>query len=267
MSERRVRQAGRPMYGRAAGLSRPIRKRRPTPKLTSLQKRILAAVIVVLAVGWGIGKWFELREVKVVAPSRQAEIKAVAEKALEGSIRQGNLLTLDSEAFVSELQQSDPGLKTVKVKRDWPRTLIVEISLKQPSLAWVTGNQTYVLDRDGTVIGTLSGAAAFPVVHDGSNVPVQPGQRAAATSFVTFVTEVMPELSKLGITVTRLDIKDTTLDLTAHTNKGYRILFDTSRGAREEVTDLKSVLALLATQKRTPAEYIDLRIAGKAYYK
>jgi hypothetical protein len=35
----------------------------------------------------------------------------------------------------------------------------------------------------------------------------------------------------------------------------------------EELVDLRAVRTLLTAQKKTPAEYIDLRIAGKAYYK
>ncbi len=153
------------------------------------------------------------------------------------------------------------------MKRKWFHGVIVTATLKQPSLGWSTGNQIYVLDKDGTVIGVAAGSVSFPVVYDGSNLPVAVGQRVASVHFVDFVSSIVPALAASGITVTRLDIKDTTFDLAAQTNKGYRLLFDTSRGAAEEVADLNAVQRLLVTQKRTPAEYIDLRIAGKAYYK
>ena len=62
-------------------------------------------------------------------------------------------------------------------------------------------------------------------------------------------------------------MKESTLDLYAKTDKGYVVIFDTSRPVGEGIGDLKVVLASLAAQKRTPAEYIDLRVSGKAYYK
>lgn len=266
MSERRVKTTGRLTYGRAQPLSRPGRKR-PRPKMSALQWRLLVVFALVVLAGWGIGQLFALRTVSVSAPARQAEIESEARKLIEGKWWWGNLVTFDESEFVSKLQQADPALRTVVVRRRWFHTVVITATLKQPSLGWSSGNQTYVLDSDGTVIGTLTGTPAFPVVYDGSNLPVQIGQRAASARFVEFVSQVVPALASSGIGVTRLDIKDTTLDLTAQTNKGYRILFDTGRGVAEELADLKAVQGLLATQKRTPAEYIDLRVAGKAYYK
>ena len=226
----------------------------------------MVAALMVLA-GWGIGQLFAIRTVTVKAPTRQAEIESEARKLIAGTWWWGNLVTFDDGAFASKLQQTDPLLRNVAVRRRWFHAVVVTATLKQPSLGWSTGNQAYVLDSDGTVLATLAPPANFPVVYDGSNLPVQIGQRVAAAHFVEFVDQVVPALAAVGIGVTHLDIKDTTLDLTAQTNKGYRLLFDTGRGVPEEMADLKAVQTLLAQQKRTPAEYIDLRIAGKAYYK
>lgn len=237
------------------------------PRLSPLQRRLLIVLGLILAVGWGTGQLFALRTITVEAPGRQAIIEAESRKIVGGNWQWGNLITFDNGGFVSKLQQSDPLLRNVAVRRRWFHTIVVTAALKQPSLGWSTGNQAYVLDRDGTVIGTVAGAAAFPVVYDGSNLPLQVGQRAVSAHFVEFASGVVPALAAAGIGVTRLDVKDTTLDLTAQTNKGYRLLFDTSRGVDEEMADLMAVQRLLVAQKRTPSEYIDLRIAGKAYYK
>lgn len=268
MTERRVRVGGRPVYGAVQPLKRTQRSRGvKRPKLSTLQKRLLILVVLILALGWGIGQMFAIKTVKVESPARQAEIESEARKLLGASWQWGNQVTFDADAFVAKLQQDDPLLRDVSVKRSGWHTIVVTAGLKQPSLGWTTGNQTYVLDRDGTVIGTVSGTPAFPVVRDGSNVPVEVGQKATSAHFVEFVSQLGPALAGVGIQVTRLDIKDTTLDLTATTNKGYRILLDTSRTVGEEINDLTAVQKLLVAQKRTPAEYIDLRIAGKAYYK
>jgi len=171
----------------------------------------------------------------VNSSARKAEIESEARKLTSGSWTQGNLITFNKDEFVSKLQQADPLLREVSVKRKWFHGVIVTATLKQPSLGWSTGNQIYVLDKDGTVIGVAAGSVSFPVVYDGSNLPVAVGQRVASVHFVDFVSSIVPALAASGITVTRLDIKDTTFDLAAQTNKGYRLLFDTSRGAAEEV--------------------------------
>jgi cell division septal protein FtsQ len=235
--------------------------------MSMMQKRLMVIAVLVLVAGWGIWQLFAVRKVVVNANGRQAEIESEARKIIDGNLWWGSLLTFDDGSFVAKLGAQDPLLRDVSVRRRWFHTVVVSATLKAPSLGWDTGNQGYVLDRDGTVIGPLTNQTGMPVVFDGSNLPVQVGQHAASQHFVEFTSQMVPALAGMGITVTRLDIKETTLDLTAQTNKGYRLLFDTSRTVGEELSDLRSVLALLASQKRAPAEYIDLRIAGKAYFK
>lgn len=266
MNDRRVR-VSRGVYGRATPLERPRRRGLGWSGPSLWQRRLLLLVALVAVVGWGIGGMFALRDVRVSAPARAAEIEQATRKVIDGSWRQGNLITMDDRDLVSKLQQADPQLKTVVVRRMWPHGIGLTVTLKQPSLAWSTGNQKYVLDKDGTAIGLLPAGSTLPVVVDGSNLPVQIGGRVASARFVSFASSVVPALAAEGVTVTGLDIKETTLDLTAGTNKGYRIMLDTSRGIEEEMRDYRAVRDLLAAQKRTPAEYIDLRIPNKAYYR
>jgi cell division septal protein FtsQ len=268
LNERRVRVAGRQTYGRATPLRRPQRQRGWRPRgLGLLQRRLLLLVIGVGVVIFALARFFAVQAVTVKSAARGAEIKTEAQTVVRSSWRQGNLLTLDKEAFMSTLQQADPLIRSVMVQRKWLHTLTLTVVLKQPSVGWSSGGQQYLLDRDGTVIGMLSAGAKLPVVNDGSNLPVAVGRRAVGGHFVAFVTALAPALSAAGIGATSMDVKETTLDLSVSTNKGYRLVFDTSREVSDEMADLKSVLALLASQKKVPAEYIDLRIAGKAYYK
>jgi cell division septal protein FtsQ len=266
--QRRIRVQGRPQYGRVAPLSRRSQKRGgPRLKLSGLQLRLLGLLVVIVVVGWGTLQLFEIKTVTVKVPNRGGEVESESRRLVEGNFWWGNMLTFDSEAFAAKLQHVDPLLRNVSVKRRWMHAIEVTASLKQPSMAWSTGNQGYILDRDGTVIGAVTSPGGLPLVYDGSNLPVEVGQKAASGRFVEFVSALVPALAKNGLAVTRLDIKDTTIDLTATTNKGYRLLFDTSRGVDEEIADLQAVQRLLVAQKKTPAEYIDLRISGKAYYK
>jgi cell division septal protein FtsQ len=178
---------------------------------------------------------------------------------------QDNLLTLSSAKLSTSLIALDPQLKAVEISRVWPHSIRVVVTAKQPALAWSTGNQSYLLDRDGTVIGNLPNGSTLPTVVDGSNLPVQKGQQVVTATFVTFCNELLTDIPKTGITITGLRVQDTTFDLYAQTNRGYQLIFDTTRPAADEVADLMTVEKTLAG--KTPAHYIDMRIAGKAYYQ
>ncbi len=267
MSDRHVRSSGRQVYGRAAPLRRPRRSTSIRPKLNQLQQRLLLLAAGVIVVAYGLSRMFAINVITVNSSGHAAEIKTETAKLLSDSWKQQNLITINTADLASKLQQADPLLRSVDVRRRWFHSVIVTTTLKQPSLGWSTGDQKYLLDRDGTAIGVLSVGSKLPVVVDGSNLPVTIGQQVTTARFTDFATGVVSALARAGIGVTGLSIKDTTYDLTVSTNKGYALIFDTGRGVDEEIGDLKSVLALLVSQKKTPAQYIDLRIAGKAYYK
>jgi len=266
MNERRVR-VSRQLYTRSEPLRRPVKSRVPRPAPNLWQRRLMLLAVVILAAGFGVWKLFSVSQVVVHAPGRVGEIQSEAMKLLKSSWRQGNLLTLNEEDLESQLSTTDPILKSVQVRRQFMHGVVLSATLKQPSMGWASDNQRYLLDKDGTAIGALPAGSTLPVVDDGSNLPVKLGQQVVSGRFVDFVTGLGAGLSPLELGVTGLDVKDTTLDLTVTTNKGYQLLMDTSRPLADELADLKAVEGVLAAQKKAPAQYIDLRVAGKAYYQ
>lgn len=266
MSERRVR-VSRQLYTRSEPLRRPVKSRvqRPAPKLW--QRRLMLMAVVTLGAAFGVWKLFAVNQVVVHAPGRVGEIQTETMKLLKSSWRQGNLLTLNEGDLESQLSTTDPVLKSVQVRRQFLHGVVLSATLKQPSMGWASDNQRYLLDKDGSAIGVLPAGSSLPVVNDGSNLPVKVGQQVVSGRFVDFVTGLTPGLAEQGLGVTALDVTDTTLDLTVITNKGYKLFIDTSRPLEDELADLKAVEGVLAAQKKAPAEYIDLRVAGKAYYK
>ncbi len=265
-NQRHVRTA-RPIYGRP-----PVsRNRRPTRKRTFsvglMPKRVIFLIILIIAVGLGLKQLFTVKTVSVESTTHKAEITREVQSIISTNWMQSNLLTFSSDRLTKQLQNIDPIIKSVTVSQQWPSGVSLKVTLKRPSLGWTSGNQSYLLDRDGTVIGPLPTGQSLPVVLDDSNLPVQLGQRVTSTQFVGFTIDVASALASLKLGPTKLEIKDTTLDLYATTPGGYQLIFDTSRSSVDEVADLKAILAALAAQKKQPAQYIDLRVVGKAYYK
>jgi len=265
-NQRHVRGA-RPVYGRqpVARNRRPTRKRNFSVGL--LPKRVIILVILIVAAAFGLKQLFAVKQVTVQSTTRQDEITREVNSIIADNWMQSNLLTLSGDRLATQLQAVDPMIKTVAVSQQWPSGVSVKVTLKRPSLGWTSGNQSYLLDRDGTVIGALPTGQALPVILDNSNLPVQLGQRVTSSQFVGFTIDAAAAMARLKLGPTKLEVKDTTLDLYATTPAGYQLIFDTSRSSADEVADLQTILAALATQKKQAAQYIDLRVVGKAYYK
>ncbi len=267
MNERRVRSGGRQIYTTRPQPAMRPRRQSSRPKLSRMQWRVVVLMVFVLLVLFGLSQAFAVRKVTVQAPGNAASVQATAQSIVQSSFWSDNLLTFNSGALSSKLQQDDPAIKAVVVRRQWPHALVVAVTMQLPSLGWSTDGQEYLLDRDGSVIGPLPGGSTLPVVTDNSNLPVTDGKEVVSAVFVAFVQALVPALSANGYQVQGMSIQDTTYDLTVKTNKGYNLIFDTTRGVSSEIADLQAVQKVLVAQKQTPASYIDLRIAGKAYYE
>ena len=262
---RRIRTAGRPTYGRPVP-ARTRARRIPSFHLGLVPRRLIILVVVGFVALFGLWQLFKIHTVTIVPSSAQASLAHSAQQVVTSSVWLDNSLTFSPASFQSKFIAANPGIKTVQVTRTSPQSLRVAVVMKQPSLGWLSGSDGYILDADGTVIGSLP-VGKQVVVEDDSNLPVATGQAVASARFVSFVMAVADQIPNTGLKPTKYEIKDTTLDLYVTTSTGYQLIFDTSRAVGDEVGDLKLVLANLKQTGKTPTQYIDLRIPGRAYYK
>lgn len=234
------------------------------------QKRFLFGFIIVVALLF-IYSRFNVETIKIEGNRvlKTPALETIIRAGLQATSLSGNLLTLNPSRVEDYVVLKEYQVKDLKFKRHWPQTLVVEVTERKPSLLWQSGEQVNVLDIDGTVIGSAGERfKQLPVVIDSKNVPVRVGDRVVSGSFIQFCDDVVTQLqSSLAIGVSRITVPDTTSEVHVTTSKGYVVKFDTTRSAISELNDLKNVLSELDRLRKVPAEYIDLRIPGKAYYK
>lgn len=266
---RRVNSSGRPVYARP-NYGRTT-SRRPRFKLPRLSRRGWRSIVVVAASMGVVGVLsyqFRVRTIIVSGTSRSGEVRTKTEQILRRQLWWGNLMTLDTAGLAAAIQRTDPAVRQVSVKRQWPQGIIVIGSDKRPSLVWDTGGERYLIDADGTTISRAEKqGAGLPVVRDQSNLPTEPGKAVVSASFVNFVATVAAALPLQGIKLSGIEVHETTLDVYFVTDRNYQLIFDSGRGASDELADLRTVLKTLADQRLVPTSYIDLRVPGKAYYK
>lgn len=261
---RQVRSVPRPVYRQRYDAPR---RHRPEIHFTTWQWRLALVGVLIIAAIIALGQLFAIRTISVQPAVRTAVLTPEIRTALRANFWQGNLLTLSSGHLTSDLLAADPTLQQVTITRQWPHGLSVVISEKVASLGWETAGQTFIIDHNGIVLQPAQSTAHLTIVQDDSNLPVHPGQQVVTPQFVTFCQQLEEQIPNTGLTLTKLEIHDTTFDLYATTNRGYQIIFDTSRAVGPEINDLKATLKALVQQHATPSQYIDLRIAGRAYYQ
>lgn len=264
MNPRRVVRPSRPVYSRG---STNIRR---SFRLPAWNWRLVGTVsgAVILVVAWSMT--FSVQQVVVTGAGSVPRERLVREA--QDEIRQhlgwGNLTLLDTDALASRIKQREPLLSGVTVLRTWPHTVTVKVEERTPGMIWATGEQRYLIDSEGVVVGAAGqGSTSLATVVDSTNLSVKVGDRVVASSFISYIAELRTLMPATKLGIKSLQVPETTTEVFVTTDRGYVVKFDTTRSAASGVQALVRVQAELARVGKTPAEYIDLRIENRAYYK
>ncbi len=265
MAIKRNVRTGRAFYTRKPSPVPKKRGIRPSQGSAKFGAKLILAALVL----FGLWRFFAVQE--VVVRGNKVIPKSDIEAEIDDSFRRHqfskNLLTLSLAPLARELLH-DQRFSNVVVARRWPNKVEVVVTERHLSVVWQSANQTYLLDSNGVAVVKLdSGPKGLPVIVDSTGLLVKVGSRVAPQRFVQFASVVAGELTpSTGLVATTLSVPDTTTELDVKVKNGYTIKFDTQSRVEDQLTSLKTVLSTLVKLKKTPTQYIDLRIPGKAYY-
>ncbi len=266
MARSRRVNTSRVTYGRRPAPAPKRGRMRPNAVLIKLGLQVGLALVAVV----GLWRVFGVGTIKITGNKTvlTADIVRAAEASFNHHPFSRNLLTLGLAPLSQDIL-ADQRLGEVHVTRVWPSGVTITVSERQLSLGWKSGGSVYVLDSNGVAVALVGEQGTkLAVVTDSTSLPVTVGSRVVPQRFVQFTLSLAGELTPMtGLAITSMSVPDTTSELYVKTSVGYTVKFDTTSGAEDQLTSLKTVLATLKTLKKTPAEYIDLRVPNKAYYR
>lgn len=243
------------------GPTAPQRRSRRQLRLSRGSLAVLAGLVAVAAAGWllfGSG-YFTIRTVQAsgeVTPKLQAGLDD-----LKGT----SILFFKERNLMSRLQAIDPAVSQVQVVRGFPDQIHVTITRRHPALVWQSGNTQWAIDDQGVAfpINDPSVTAGRPLIVDRRDQPVQAGQKLVAPEFVRFVTQAFAQApAAIGGRVVRAEVDETTFYIYLITEWNWSIILDTTRPVEGQLANLT---LLLKDHRADIHQYVDLRIAGRAY--
>lgn len=198
----------------------------------------------------------------------------VANEVLRSALNR-NKLTVDTEALAARMTVAFPELETVSVSLPFfGNRPTVYVQPSQPTLVLSTRNNgLYVLDDAGRAL--IAGnqvpsldTLRLPVVTDESGLSIETSKIALPRATVAFIKEVSYQLKQKDIMVNSLTLPAGTSELHARfEGVGYHVKFNLYGNAREEAGAFIALKQRLDGQKKVPAEYVDVRVEGRVYYK
>jgi hypothetical protein len=199
---------------------------------------------------------------------------AAADSILKHTVWDRSKVTVDADGLSQQMLQQFPELTNVSVTMPLlAHQPIVYIQAPQPALTLNTANGTYIIGNSGKALARLTtsaaGPAELPYLIDQSGLNVKLHQQAMSTGDVEFIQAVVAQLAAKGFTVSTLTLPATSREVDAHVEgQPYFIKFNLQdNDPAGEAGTFFATIASLKKQNITPAQYVDVRVDGRAYYQ
>lgn len=206
---------------------------------------------------------------------RQNEVyKQAAAKYLAGSLANNNKITVDGEGLERHMRQAFPELQLVQLTIPlfgFQPTLVIQPSRPLVLLQTVQGN-TVVIDESGYVISTVEDfkGDSLPTVVDQSATTVALGKQVLPKSSMQFIASVLAQYTAKSISVESLILPRSAYELNVRSvGDSYYVKYSmlNATSVTQQVGGYFSMREYLTLKQITPAEYVDVRLNGRAYYK
>lgn len=143
-----------------------------------------------------------------------------------------------------------------------------------PSLQIEAQNGTFYLDSEGKALADTShvtSSSSVPTVQDNGVLTVNPGQLVLPQSQVVCIIQLFTEFDAAHVTLHSMTLSNKAvneLDIrTAGDSYYLKVQIDGSVEARQVVGTYLAMQKKFAADGVKPTEYLDLRVAEKAFYK
>lgn len=142
------------------------------------------------------------------------------------------------------------------------------LSFRRPIAGWQINNQQYYVDKEGVVFKVNYFASPEVQIVDESGFTPEQGSAVASARLLSFVGKLVSGAGEQGMVVSSVNLPSgTTRQLEvrlASVQPLVRVTID--RAAGEQVEDMTRVIRYLQARSQG-AEYIDVRVPGRAVYR
>lgn len=227
-----------------------MRRRGNTAKVIVGMVLLILGIAALIYFGY---VFFQAEKVEVVNNGKYTRIY------IEGlaDIPEGtHMLMLDEEQIKKNIEENEPYLEVVSIKKKFPQTVVVEVKERQPK-AVIAYNDTFLLaDMDANVLEILDEMPAvhYPIVSGLTISGIALGQQVATED--TFKITVMGELltalenRKLTESISQIDLADIN-NIRMMSMMGIEIKFGQADKITDKVRMIDNTLNTLKKEGRT----------------
>lgn len=188
-----------------------------------------------------------------------------------------NIILVNKNDIEIDLRDNFKRIESVEMGRKFPDKLLIKIKERESILVFCSGNQCFVIDKNGQAYAQADfeanelGERDLNVLRDSSQKAISMENFYMDAGLAQFAADIKNNLKQeLDIDVEQ-EIQTPMFisgDLRFNTVKGYAIYASYDIGAPKSIEMLKTALNnAIDNNKQADLEYIDLRLDNKVYYK
>lgn len=254
----------------------PFQKRPPLKKSPKQLFGRFMDVLVLVAIIAGLIFCLILKPYpRTVVSSNAYHTNTVYETAANkafAALRNRTKLTLDERGIISVLKKQFPEIDVIKIEVPiLSQVSTLRLNIATPTFNFSSNNNLYVVGSNGVVAGLssqLAGASLLPSVIDQSGFEAAPGKQVLGTEAIAFINTVLAQCQRAGVKVQSLTLPAAAqeLDLRAQ-NQPYFVKFYLGGDALNQAGQYLAAKHKFDSEGSQPEQYLDVRVAGKIYYK
>ncbi len=193
---------------------------------------------------------------------------------LQAHIGSRTKVTINTDAVETAFLEAFPEVAAVQIRLPvLGRKPTVILDVRRPALILAAQTKSFILDDTGTAIAEMrqlpiEDRQDLLVLQDQSGLGIEVGSQAVTSGTVAFIQILQIQLAAQGLVIDQLTLPTVANELDIRLEgTAYYVKTDTSGDARLQAGTFLAVRDHLAGQGAAPAEYIDVRVEERAYYR
>jgi hypothetical protein len=251
-------------------------KELPIPsRVSRFFARMLDGVLILVLTAVLLYSLFVNDNPKVVLNSEvyhSADTYQDAAKKILGSLKNRNKVTLNEHSIVNSMQRQFPEISSAYVELPiMSETPVIHLSIARPSFVLSNNGSSYIVSSDGVAIassGQITGTKSLAVVMDQSGFDAHAGEQVMSAASVKFVNDLIVQLKHANVPISQIILPPLAQELDLKTaDKPYYVKFYLGGDVMQQAGQFLATRKQFNDTNTQPAEYLDVRVPGKVFYK
>jgi cell division septal protein FtsQ len=200
-----------------------------------------------------------------------SEYQAAANKILKGA-KNSNKVTFSEQSLSSQMEKQFPEITSVHIELPViAQTPVIHLKIASPSFVISSKGNSYIVDSDGVAVAN---AANFPKaqellkVDDQSEFTDQLGKQVMSAGSVQFINTLAAQSKRADVPISSLTLPAAAQELDLRTSdRPYYVKFFLSGDPQLQSGQYLASRHQFDSTSSQPAEYLDVRVSGKIFYK